>query len=816
MPANIINKNIDEEMKTSYLNYAMSVIISRALPDVRDGLKPVHRRILYVMHKMNLTAGRAYKKSAAVVGDVLGQYHPHGDQSVYDALVRMAQDFSMRVPLIDGQGNFGSIDGDSAAAMRYTETRMQKITEQMLRDIEKETVDYQNNYDDSKLEPTVLPSVYPNLLINGASGIAVGMATSVPPHNLVNVIDSVIYYIKNRDCTITDLINIIQAPDFPTGGTIYQYDGVLQGYKTGRGIFKVRGKVQVEMLDKSREALIITEIPYQVNKAELVKKIDFLSKSDILKGVHEVRDESGKEGIRVIVEMKRGSHAQVILNKIYKHTQLENSFSINSLAIVNKVPKLLNLKEIIEHFVSHRIDIITRRTQFDLKKAEEREHIVAGLIKAVQNIDEVIKIIRGSETVELARDRLIERFKFTEKQSKAILEIRLSRLVALEIKKLEEELAELKEKIKEYKYILSNPSKIDEIITEELTSTIQSFGNKRLTEINKSDLRNLSEDDFIEKDTVVISLSKQGYIKRTTTSIYREQRRGGVGVKITASNRDDIPKLVFSTTTHDVILFFSNKGKAYYIKAYEIMESSRTAKGTHIKMLLNLDVGEEIEGYMTFPDFENASHFMIVTAMGRGKKGTVKDLINAKKRGVQAINLRDSDRLISAFEVKTNEDVMVFTHKGNAIRFHESQVRNMGRTAGGVKVINVGSSDQVIGAKKVVSEAKIVTISEKGIGKKIDFSQFSNQSRGGRGVRYMKVNEKTGRVAGINAISVDESLLTISSSGAMIRVASNEIPLLSRTAQGVKMVNVKKPDIVIEIAVITPLEEVDNQTLIHD
>ena len=806
MTENVVFRDIKEEMKTSYLTYAMSVIISRALPDVRDGLKPVHRRVLYAMHRLGLTYNRPFKKSAYVVGEVLAKYHPHGEQAVYDTLVRLAQDFSMRIPLIQGQGNFGSIDGDGAAAMRYTEVRMAKVAVEMLQDIQKETVDFENNYDDSLKEPTVLPSVLPNLLVNGGTGIAVGMATSFPPHNLSDVITAVIHYIDNRDCSIEELITKIKGPDFPTAGIIYNYKGVKEGYLTGKGIFKVRGKVSIEEYHKGREAIIITEIPYLVNKSEMIKKMAILVKEEVINGINEIRDESGKEGIRIVIELKKDINTQIILNQLFKHTTLETSFSINAVAIVNKTPQTLNLKEVIFHFTQHRYEVITRRTQFDLRKAEERAHVVEGLIKAVNNIDEVIRIIRSSETVELAKKKLISVFDFTQIQSQAILDMRLARLVALEIEKLKEELIELKKLINEYKDLLANTEKIYALIKKELLEIEKNHQTPRKSEIAKTEIEFLEDEAYIQKANVIISLSKSGYIKRNSPSIYRQQHRGGIGVKSTTGKEEDVISMLFVTTTHDIIMFFTNFGKAYYLKAHEIPEVSRIAKGTHVKMLLNLSSGEEIQGHLTFTDFDKANHFILVTAHGIAKRGEVKDLVNAKKRGVQAIKLREGDTLISTVEVKSDDDIIICSRRGFAIRIHESQFRIMGRAAGGVRGMNISSNDEVVGVQKITPNSHLLVVTERGIGKKVNSGEFSPHGRGGKGQIYLKTNERTGEVAGVRNVEEGDGVLIITSSGSIIRLDSKEISLFGRQAGGTKLVEVKGPNIVVDTAIIRPLK----------
>ena len=795
-------------MKTSYINYAMSVIVSRALPDVRDGLKPVHRRVLYAMYKLGLTYNRPFKKSATVVGEVLGKYHPHGDSSIYDTLVRMAQDFSLNIPLVDGQGNFGSIDGDAAAAMRYTEARMQKISDNMLQDIQKETVDFQNNFDDSQQEPTVLPSVFPNLLVNGSTGIAVGMATSMPPHNLRDTITAVNRYIDNPECEIEDLIHIIKGPDFPTRGVIHNYQGVLDGYRKGRGIFKIRGRVSIEQYKKDREAIIITEIPYLVNKSEMIKKIAGLIKTEVIKGISDIRDESGKEGIRVVIELKRDVNTQIIVNQLFKYSQLESSFSINNVCIVDKTPKTLNLKELIKYFVKHRFEVVTRRIQFDLKKAEQRCHIVEGLIKAVENIDEVIRIIRKSPTVEEAKSQLIKIFDFSKEQAQAILDMRLARLVALEIKKLEEEYKELQRLIKIYQDQLEKPYLIYKIIKDSLNEISENYGTDRYSELSTREIQDLEDEAYIQKANVVISLSKNGYIKRTDTNLYKSQGRGGQGVKATSSKENnDITSMLFVSTTHDTIMMFSNQGKAYYLKAHEIPETSRTARGTHIKMLLNLSGGEEIQGVLKFENFEKANNFILVTANGTAKKGQVSDLINAKKRGIQAITLKNGDTVVGCVEVLSKDHLIICSRMGNALRTSEEQFRLMGRVAVGVRAMKIKSEDEIIGIQKVQEGKNLLVVTERGLGKQIRLDDFSPHGRGGKGQIYLKTSEKSGEIAAVRNIQESDNILIITSNGSIIRIEANDINTLGRPAQGTKLVSVKEPDIVVDCAVIRPLKE---------
>jgi DNA gyrase subunit A len=808
MAENIIKRPIEDELKTSYLNYAMSVIISRALPDVRDGLKPVHRRILFSMHKLGMLYNKPFKKCATVVGDVLGKYHPHGDQAIYDTLVRLAQDFSLRYPLVDGQGNFGSIDGDGAAAMRYTEARMDRLADEMLKDISKETIDFQNNFDDSLKEPIVLPAAVPNLLINGVSGIAVGMATNIPPHNLREVVGAVKHYIDNNDCTIKDLMHYIKAPDFPTGGIIYGVDNIRKGYKTGKSIFKLQGKVSIEEFKKGREAIIITEIPYMVNKAEFIKKIASHVKNETIKGITSdgIRDESNKDGIRIVIELKRDVNAQTILNQLYKHTQLENSVSINAIAIVNNAPRTLNLKEIITNFVIHRFEVTTRRIKYDLKKAEERAHILEGLIKAVNNIDEVVKIIRTSKTVEDAKNNLIKAFSFSEAQSQAILDMRLARLVALEIQKLQDEYDSLIKLIAELKDLLAHPEKIYNLIKEELDTIAQKYGDDRKTEIKYELREELDEEDYIQKANVVISLTKAGYIKRTPVSVYKRQGRGGVGVKSTNTSQEDIISLLFVATTHDTIMFISNKGKAYYLKTHEIPEGSRTARGSHIKLLIGLEAGEEIYGYLAFESFNQDKNFIMVTANGTVKKCHIQDFVNAKKRGIVALKLKNNDVLVAAAEIDQGKDIVITSRHGQLLRTNAKLIRTMGRSAAGVRGMKLAQSDEVVGLEVVQNNVDLFFVTEKGYGKKLSFSEFSTKGRGGKGQICLKVNDKSGEIAAVKTVTEEDNILIISSSGQLIRLTSKVISRFGRTATGTRLVNVKPPDFIVDAAVIHPIE----------
>ena len=813
MAEKIIARPLLEEMKTSYLNYAMSVIVSRALPDVKDGLKPVQRRILYAMHKLGILNSRPHKKCATIVGEVLGKYHPHGDQAIYDSLVRMAQDFSLRYPLIDGQGNFGSIDGHNAAAMRYTECRMDAISNEMLLDIQKETVDFQNNFDDSLQEPIVMPSATPNLLINGVSGIAVGMATNIPSHNLKEVVGAIHYYINNRDCSIEDLLQYVKGPDFPTGGLVY-CENITEAYKTGRGGIKIRGKVDIIEMSENKEAIIVTEIPYQVNKAEMIKKIAFAVKEERIQGISDLRDESDREGIRVVIELKKGANAQTTLNQIYKHSTLEVGFGFNWIALVDKSPKLLNLKQIIEHFTNHRFNIITRRTKFDLKKAEKRKHIVEGLIKAVDNVDRVVKIIRGSSTVEEAKKNLMEEFSFSEVQAQEILDMRLARLVALEIKKLQEELAELLKFIEYCKDLLANDYKIFNLIKEQLTEIADRYGDERRTVI-KGGIKNLSEEEYIEKENMVVSLTNGGHIKRVPISVYREQNRGGVGILGGSINSsEDITKLLFVTDTRSNILFITSKGKAYVIKTYQIPLASRNAKGQHVKILLGLDAGEKIEGYVIVKDFQDQEKtLLIATRYGVVKRSNISDFKNVKSRGIIALKLKEGDTVIGITVIDSEEsDIMIFSRNGLAVRTNITNIRTMGRTATGIRGMRLSSGDEAAGLVQVSKEESILAVSQKGLGKRLSYDEFLTKGRGGKGQIFMKINEKSGEIASVASIAADESLLISTSKGKIIRLNSNDISMMGRQAKGPRLVRIEEPDVVVDIAKIKEIEQESKET----
>lgn len=796
MSEKIINRPVAEELKSSYLNYALSVIISRALPDIRDGLKPVHRRILYVMSISNLAYNRPFRKSAHVVGQVISSYHPHGDAAIYDSLVRMAQDFSLRYPLIDGQGNFGSMDGDPAAAYRYTEARMAKITEELLLDIDKNTVDFANNFDDSKTEPTVLPSAIPNLLINGSSGIAVGMATNIPPHNLREVCDAINLFIDNREVTSTELMNHIKGPDFPTRGIIHGYKGIKQAYETGRGMCKIRGRVSVEEFKKEREAIIITEIPYQVNKAELIKKMAELVKNEVIPGISEIRDESDRKGVRVVVELKRDINTQTVINLLYKHTHLEVTYGFNLLALVGGIPKLLGLKGFIENFVEHRFKVITRRTRFLLQKAEDRKHIVEGFIKiAIPNIDEIVQMIKSSTDTDDARQKLIVRFGFSEKQVNAVLDMRLGRLVNLEVNKLEEEYKELIRLISEYQDILANSSKIYDLIKNDINIIKKNYGDDRRSELMLQEIDILQDEDLIHEETMVISLTKSNYIKRVILSNYRTQNRGGIGIKAISSNREeDQISLMFAASTHDYVMFISDRGKAYYLKSFELPSASRYAKGGHINTVLDLDNDETIQGKLIFSEFDDKSTFVIATQKGTVKRCYIKHFVNAKKKGIYAINLPEDDRVVGVAQIENEGDtVMFFSSNGHAIKTMVSNIRVMGRTATGVRGMQVDPpQNSVIGILRTDSSENILVITSNGIGKKLSYDEFNSKGRGGKGQFFIKTNDKSGPVIAVNSVKENDEFLVITSSSNIIRINENSISKLGRMATGYRIVQLKE------------------------
>ncbi|MCG3177289.1 MAG: DNA gyrase subunit A [Candidatus Omnitrophica bacterium] len=812
--ANLYAKNekvhpvfIEKEMKTSYLNYAMSVIVGRALPDARDGLKPVHRRILYAMQELGLDHNRPYKKSARIVGEVLGKYHPHGDSAVYDTLVRMVQDFSLRYPLVDGQGNFGSIDGDSAAAMRYTEARLASITGEMLRDIEKNTVNFAPNFDESLEEPTLLPSAFPNLLCNGSSGIAVGMATNIPPHNLNEICDAVSAYIDNPDVETKELMKHVKGPDFPTGATICGTEGIKSAYETGRGLLKIRAKVSVEEMKGNREMLVITEIPYQVNKSSLIETIAELVNDKKITGISDVRDESDKDGMRLVIELKRDANSQVVLNQLYKHTQMQTTFGIIFLAIVDGSPRVLKLKELLHEYVRHRREVITRRTIYDLEKARDRAHIVEGLMKAVDILDKVIKTIRKSKNPAEAKTALVEEYEFSDKQAQAILEMQLQKLTGLEINKLQEEYKELEKRIEYLESILKSDRKLLEIIKEELAKLKEKYGDKRRTEIARSMDTDFNIEDLIADEDVVITISHQSYVKRLPVTTYRKQKRGGVGVG-SGGVEDDFVEHLFIASTHDNLLLFTSRGKAFIIKVHELPEASRISKGKFIANFVSLSQGEKITSYMPVRKFEEGKYIVMATKNGTIKKCELTDFENTRKSGIAAITLDPKDELVEAELTDGKAEVFLATRKGRAIRFPESFVRSMGRSAAGVRGIQLDPGDYVIGMEVVDKKATLLTVTEKGFGKRSEIEEYRVTSRGGKGVTNVKVTDKNGEVVGLKCVTDKDDVMIMTKEGMVVRCSVKDIRETGRVAQGVRVINLKKDnDRVVTVAKVEPEDE---------
>ncbi|MCF6463387.1 DNA gyrase subunit A [Clostridium sp. Cult1] len=786
---NIVEIKIEEEMKKSYLDYAMSVIVSRALPDVRDGLKPVHRRILYAMNELGMTPDKPYRKSARIVGDVLGKYHPHGDSSVYFAMVRLAQNFNTRYPLVDGHGNFGSVDGDSPAAMRYTEARMTKLALEMLRDINKNTIDYRPNFDETLKEPVVLPSRFPNLLINGSSGIAVGMATNIPPHNLKEIIDGIIMIIDEPETDIEDLMKVIKGPDFPTGAMIMGRDGIKSAFKTGRGKVTIRAVAEIEESSRGRNKIVVTEIPYQVNKAKLIEKIAELVRDKKLEGISDLRDESDREGMRIVIELKRDANPNIVLNNLYKQTQLQTTFGIIMLALVDDEPRILNLKQAITYYLDHQKEIITRRTQFDLNKAEERAHIVEGLKIALDNIDEVISIIRSSKEESVARERLMSSFDLSEKQAQAILDMRLRRLTGLEREKLEEEYEALIKEINRLKEILSSERLIYEIIKDELLEIKEKFGDRRKTKIMPS-ADDIDIEDMIEEEDVIITLTHYGYIKRMPEDTYKIQRRGGKGITGITTKDEDFVENLFITSTHDTILFFTNKGRVYSLKAYEIPEGKRQARGTAIVNLLNLTGDETISAVIPIEKYDPKSNLVFITKKGLIKKTKLSNFKNIRKNGIIAISLKEDDELIAVKKTNGNREIIVVTSMGMAIRFNEKDVREMGRNAMGVIAIKLREDDEVV-AMDLIEEGKdLLVVSEYGFGKRTPLDEYRIQNRGGIGLITYNVKDKTGKLVSAKVIDENDEIIMISMSGIIIRLISKGISIMGRNTQGVTLMKI--------------------------
>ncbi|HEX9166368.1 MAG TPA: DNA gyrase subunit A [Gemmatimonadales bacterium] len=803
----ILPRPIEEEMRQSFINYSMSVIVSRALPDVRDGLKPVHRRILYAMSELGLAPGRAYKKSATVVGDVLGKYHPHGDSAVYDALVRMVQDFSLRYPLVDGQGNFGSVDGDPAAAYRYTEARMTRVAVSMLEDIEKNTVLFQPNFDDRLLEPSVLPSKIPNLLVNGSSGIAVGMATNIPPHNLREVAKAVEALARHPETTIAELCKHIKGPDFPTGGFIYGVQGLREAYETGRGKVVMRARVQVEEKESTgKSALVITEIPYQVNKARLAEQIVELVLEKKVEGISAVRDESDRDGMRLVVELKRDAIPAVVLNQLYKHTTMQSTFGVINLALVHGQPKVMNLKELLQHFIDHRHEIIVKRTQFDLDAALAREHILEGLKIAVDNIDEVIKIIRGSKTTEEADERLRKRFKLSEKQSEAILNMRLAKLTGLEREKLEEELAEVRSTIADLRSILGSRERRVTILVGEMQDVAKTFGDDRRTEIIP-DQGDFSVEDLIAEEDMVITISHSGYIKRIPVSTYRRQRRGGRGLTGATAKEDDWIEHLFIASTHDYVMFFSDKGQVYWLKVHEIPQGGRAARGKPVIQCIAIRPDERVAALVPVRNFDEQHWLMFATRQGTVKKTVLSAYGNPRANGINAINIEPGDELIDVQVTDGNNDIVLGTRSGLSIRFHESDVREMGRATTGVKGIELEEGDRVIGMVVIRREATLLVVTENGLGKRSEVSEYRVQRRGGKGILTLKQTDRTGACIALKEVLPDDELMMITKAGIIIRVPVEGISVQGRNTQGVKAMNLDAGDIIVGVARVVKEDE---------
>jgi len=808
----IIRVNIEEEMKTAYIDYSMSVIVSRALPDVRDGLKPVHRRVLYGMSELGLFSNRPYKKSARIVGEVLGKYHPHGDSSVYDAMVRMAQPWSLRYPLVDGQGNFGSVDGDSPAAMRYTEARLQKIAEETLADIDKNTVDFQLNFDDSLEEPTVLPTRLPVLLVNGASGIAVGMATNMPPHNLREVVDAIVAYIDNNDITTDELMQHIKGPDFPTGGIIIGRRGIREAYETGRGKITIRARTEIETTHSGRARIVVTEIPYLVNKAELIQKTAALINEKKIEGISYINDESDRNGLRIVIILKKEAVANVVLNNLLKYTQLQTAFNVNNIALVNGRPRLLNLKQLIGYFVKHRHDVVVRRSQFELDQAEKKKHILEGLLIALDHLDEVIQLIRSSATPDIARDGLMTQFGLSEAQAKAILELRLQRLTGLERDKIREEHNELVKLITYLQRVLSEEPLRMQIIKDELLELKEKYGDDRRTEITH-DADEFNPEDFIANEPVVITLTHMGYIKRTSLTEFRTQSRGGKGSKGSDTREEDFVEYLFSATTHNTMLFFTEKGRCFWLKVYDIPEGSRSSKGRAIQNLILIEPDDKIKACINVKTLEDESyvksHYIVLaTRMGTIKKTTLEAYSHPRQTGINAINIREGDVLIDAQLTSGNHDILLAVRSGLAIRFNEQKVRPVGRNASGVRGIKIGPDDEVVGMVCTKqSDVDILVVSEKGYGKRSALEDYRITNRGGKGVKTMKITSKTGPLVAIKKVTDEKDLMIINKSGLTIRLAVADLRVMGRATQGVRLINLKEGESVAAVAVVPKSEE---------
>ena len=815
MEDNIFDKvhevDLKKTMEESYIDYAMSVIASRALPDVRDGLKPVQRRVLFSMIELNNGPDKPHRKCARIVGDTMGKYHPHGDSSIYGALVNMAQDWSTRYPLVDGHGNFGSVDGDGAAAMRYTEARLSKISMEMLADINKNTVDFAPNFDETEKEPTVLPARYPNLLVNGTSGIAVGMATNIPPHNLKEIIAAVVKIIdniveENRDTEIEEILKIVKGPDFPTGATILGTRGIEEAYRTGRGKIRVRAVSNIKTLPNGKSQIIVTELPYLVNKARLIEKIADLVKEKKIDGITALNDHSSREGMRICIELRRDVNANVLLNKLYKHTQLQDTFGVIMLALVNNQPKVMNLMEILKHYLAHQEEVVTRRTQYDLNKARERAHILEGLLKALDNIDEVIRIIRGSENTQVAKARLMERFELSDAQAQAIVDMRLRTLTGLEREKLEAEYKELMARIRRLEAILADRNLLLRVIREEILAISEKYGDERKTAIGFDEF-DISMEDMIPNENTVITMTKLGYIKRMTVDNFRSQNRGGKGIKGMQTIEDDYIDELLMTTTHHYLMFFTNMGKVYRLKAYEIPEAGRTARGTAIINLLQLQAGEKITAVLSLKDYSQGQYLFMATKSGIVKKTPIQDYANVRKTGLAAISLKDDDELIEVKFTDNKKDIILVTKYGQCIRFKDTDVRSTGRVSMGVRGINLSDGDEIIGMQLCSQGDYLLIVSEKGMGKRTSMSEFSVQNRGGKGVKCYKITEKTGNVVGVKAVNDDNEVMMITTEGIIIRIACSDISILGRITSGVKLMNLDEKVSVASIAKVREKEE---------
>ena len=802
--------DLEKKMKESYINYAMSVIASRALPDVRDGLKPVQRRILYSMIELNNGPDKPHRKCARIVGDTMGKYHPHGDSSIYGALVNMAQDWSTRYPLVDGHGNFGSVDGDGAAAMRYTEARLSKISMELTADINKNTVDFEPNFDETEKEPVVLPARFPNLLVNGTSGIAVGMATNIPPHNLKEVIGAVVRIIddqmENKETTIEDIMKIVKGPDFPTGATILGTRGINEAYRTGRGRIVVRAVTNIEAMANGKSRIIVTELPYMVNKARLIAKIADLVKEKRIDGIVDLSDQSSREGMRICIELRRDANANVILNQLYKHTQLQDTFGVIMLALVNGEPKIMNLLDMLGHYLKHQEEVITRRTQYELNKAEERAHILQGLLIALDNIDEVIKIIRGSQTVQLAKTELMERFQLSDAQAQAIVDMRLRALTGLEREKLEKEFEELMKRIGELKAILADRNLLLGVIKEEILAISEKYGDERRTQIG-FDVYDISTEDLIPREDVVITMTKLGYIKRMTTDNFKSQNRGGRGIKGMQTLDEDYVEELFMCSTHHYIMFFTNTGRVYRLKGYEIPEAGRTARGTAIINLLQLQPEEKITAVIPIKEYEEGQYLFMATKKGLVKKTPIMDYANVRKTGLAAITLREDDELIEVKTTDDTKDILLVTKYGQCIRFHETDVRPTGRTSMGVRGMNLGDQDEVIGMQLDIQGEYLLIVSEKGMGKLTAMEEFTPQNRGGKGIKCYKIIEKTGNVVGVKAVDEDDEIMIINTEGIIIRTECSGISKLGRITSGVKLINLDDNVSVASIAKVRKTED---------